>query len=162
VKYGKLATLLVDAKGFQDGRLVVFEIFKQAGSKKDKIAEVNGVVRREKGIGRWQPQFERETQLPLEEKVSQQSQKEQYSFTATIDKNTADEKTVEGTPIEFTYPLSISLKDESDTPIEDVDCTITFSDGSSRKEKVRNGYIKLDNAPSGKFTVKLEDYEFMF
>ena len=161
IKYAPV-TMLVDAKGFQDGRLVQFEIWKETSGKKEKIADVNGVVRREKGVGRWQPSFERETQLPLQEKVSQHSQKEQYSFTATIDKNTPTEKVVQGTPIEFTFPLTIFLTDEANSPIESAELTITFSDGTIRREIVRNGRLSFDDAPSGKFTIKLEGFEFVF
>jgi hypothetical protein len=162
VKYGKPATLLVDAKGFQDGRLVVFEIFKQAEGKKEKIAEVNGVVRREKGVGQWQPSFEREAQLPLQDKIRQQPQKEQYSFIAIMDKDTPGEKKVEGTPIEFLYPVEISVLDVSGKPPKDIKFTITFSDGTSKTGVLRNGYAKIGDAPAGKFNVKLEGYDFVF
>ncbi len=162
VKYGKPATLLVDAKGFPDGRLVQFEIWKQTGQKKEKITEVNGVVRREKGIGQWEPPFKRAVSLPLKEKLSQQPQKEQYSFIAFIDKGEKDEKKTQGTPIDFTFPIGVCLRDESGNLIDSAECTITFSDGSSKKGIVKNGLVELGDAPSGKFVVKLEDYEFIF
>ena len=162
VKYGKPATLLVDAKGFPDGRLVQFEIEKQTGQKKEKITEVNGVVRREKGVGQWEPPFKRAAFLPLKEKLSQQPTKEQYSFTAIIDKGEKDEKKTQGTPIEFSFPIDVYLKDQSGNPIDGVECTIIFSDGTNKKGTFRNGHAKFDEAPPGKFEIKLEDFEFMF
>jgi len=161
-KYGKPVGLLVDAKGFANGRLVVFEIWKEASGKKEKIAEVNGVVKGEKGVGQWQPTFKREAQLELKEKVGQAPQKEQYSFVAFVDKGTPNEKKVQGTPIEFVYPLEISVLDVSGKPPKDVKFTIKFSDGSSKEGVLRKGHATIDEAPAGKFTVKLEGYDFVF
>jgi hypothetical protein len=89
-------------------------------------------------------------------------QNEQYNFTATIDKNTPTEKTVQGTPIEFTYPLEIYLEDENGVPIDEADCTVTFSDGSKQKGTLRKGRAKFTDAPSGKFSLEIENYEFIF
>jgi hypothetical protein len=162
VKYSKPVPLLVDAKGFQDGRAVLFEIWKETGGKKEKIDEVNGVVRREKGIGSWEPKSKRENQLPLKDKISPQPQKEQYSFIARIDKGTDQEKKVEGTPIEFTYPLEIYLTDEKGIPMGEIECAVTFSDGNKEKGMFKNGCLKLTDVPSGKFNLELENYDFIF
>jgi hypothetical protein len=95
-KYGKPVPLLVDAKGFPNGRAVLFEIWKEVGGKKEKIDEVKSAVRNEEGTGQWEPKFKREQSLPLKEKLSQQPQNEKYSFTATIDKDTKNEKKTQG------------------------------------------------------------------
>jgi hypothetical protein len=161
-KFGKPVPLMVDAKGFPDGRAVLFEIWKETGGNKDKIDEINGVVRREKGIGQWEPNFKREPTVPLKDKISPQPQKEQYSFIALMDKGEANEKKTQGTPIEFTFPLEIQVEDVNGKPINDVKFTITFSDGSSIDSVLKNGYAKIDDAPAGKFSVKLEGYDFVF
>jgi|GEM_PF-2373654 hypothetical protein len=162
VKHGKPVPLLVDAKGFQDGRAVLFEIWKEAGGNKEKIDEINGAVRREKGIGQWEPKFKREPQMSLKDKISPQPQKEQYSFTAIIDKGTDKEKKVQGPPIEFTYPLELNVLDVSGKPVNDVKFTITFSDRSKKDGVLKNGHAKIDDAPAGEFTVELEDFDFVF
>jgi|APFre7841882654_1041346.scaffolds.fasta_scaffold03530_6 hypothetical protein len=156
-KFGKPVRLLVDAKGFPDGRLVVFEIWKQSGSSKDKIAEVNGVVKREKGIGEWEPPFKREPSLPHEQKISQQSKKDQYSFTAKI-----DDKTTQGGPIEFTYFVELFIVDTNGNPLNEVKITITFSDGTKKQDVLKNGRVRFDDVPQGKFTTELEGYDFVF
>jgi len=161
-KFGKPVPLLVDAKGFKDGRAVLFEIWKQAGQNKERIDEINGAVRREEGIGHWEPKFKREPKLPLKDKISPQPQKEQYSFTATIDKNTADEKTVQGTPIEFTFPMELRVEDKNGKLLNDVEFAVTFSDGTKKKGMLKNGYVKIDDAPAGKFTIELDGYDFVF
>jgi hypothetical protein len=162
VKFGQSAPLLVDANGFQDGRLVQFEIWKQTGQSKEKIAELNGVVRSEKGVGRWNPQFKREPKLPLKDKITPLPQKDQYSFNAFVDKGTTDEKTTQGTPIEFTYPLEIYIEDVTGKPLNEVKATVTLSDGSKKNCVLKNGLAKIEDAPTGKFTVELEGYEFVF
>ena len=161
-KFGKPVPLLVDAKGFQDGRAVLFEIWKETGGKKDKIDEINGAVRREKGMGQWEPKFKREQNLPLKDKLSQQPQKEQYSFTATVDKGETNEKKTQGTPIEFTFPLELFVEDVKNKPLNDVKFTVTFSDGTKKDGVLKNGCAKLEDAPAGKFTVELEGFDFVF
>ena len=155
--FGKPVSLLVDAKGFPDGRLVHFEIWKQAGQNKEKIADVDGVVKREKGVGQWEPSFKREPQLPLKDKINQQPQKEQYSFTAKI-----DDKSVQGTPIEFIYPLEIYIEDTSGVPLDNAKFSMTFSNGTKKQGTLKNGRFKFEGVPAGKFVVELEDYDFAF
>jgi hypothetical protein len=161
-RFGKPVPLLVDAKGFPNGRLVEFEIWKQSGQNKEKIAEVNGVVKQEKAVGYWEPSFKREPRLPLKDKITSLPQTDQYTFKAFIDKGTADELTTQGTPIEFTYPLEIYVEDVNGKPLNGVKFTVTLSDGSKKTDIFRNGHVKIEDAPVGKFTVELEDYDFVF
>lgn len=156
-KYGKPLKLLVDAKGFKDGRLVLFEIWKQSGQNKSKIAEVNGVVKREKGIGEWVPSFKPEPTSPLEQNINQQSQKEQHSFTAKI-----EDKSVQGGPIDLTYCVELYIVDTNEKPLDDVKITITLSDGAKKQDVVKNGRVRFDDVPAGKFTTELEGYDFVF
>jgi len=95
--------------------------------------------------------------MAIQKNLSQQPQKNQFSFVAKI-----DDKTVQGGPIEFTYPLELYVEDENGRPLDCVRFTITFSDGTKKKEVFRNGRAKFEEAPSGKFTIELEGYTFVF
>ena len=155
--YGKPVKLLVDFQGFPDGRLVLFEIYRKKGGNEEKATEVYGVTKGGKGVGRWVPLVKRKAVAPLEEKTSEQAQEEKYYFIAKIDK----QETKSGDMV-FTYPISINLKDETGKPLDGAECTITFSDGSEEKGVFKNGQVKFQNAVSGKFKLKLEEYDFVF
>jgi hypothetical protein len=157
VKYGKPVPLLIDAKGFQDGRLVKFEIRKQKSGEEEKICDVNGVTRGEKGVGRWNPDFKvlADTK-PLRKTTQVTNMDERFFFVARI-----DEKEVKSGEIVFTYPLRIFVKDTAGNPLDRVEYTIEFSDGSKKKGIIKKGLIEFEDAPSGKFELELEEeYEF--
>jgi hypothetical protein len=155
--YGKPIELLVDAKGFPDGRLVKFEIIKEVDGKKEKIAEVNGVTKREKGIADWEPPFKLLPKSSMKDKLGQNPPEEKYSFVAKID----DQK-INGGPIKFSFPLDIYIEDENGLPLDNVAFTITFSDGSKKKDTLKKGRAKFEQAPAGKFSIELEGYDFVF
>jgi len=155
--YGRPVKLLIEFQGFRDGRLVQFEIWRRKGEKEEKVSEVYGVTKGGKGIGRWIPKIERKEALPLEEKISQQVQEEKYFFIAKID----DQEAQSGDMI-FTYPLEIYLVDEVGNPLDNVEFTITFSDGSKKEGVFKNGYARFEKVPPGKFELELENYEFVF
>jgi len=161
VPYGRPVKLLIDFQGFPDGRLVQFEIWRRKGQKEEKVSEVYGVTKGGKGIGWWTPQppqvKERKEIMPLEKEIQESVEEEKHYFVAKI-----DDKQVKSGDLSFTYPLTIYLKDESDNPVDGAECTITFSDGSSKKGVFKNGYAKFEEAPPGKFKIKLEEYEFVF
>ena len=157
VPYGRPVKLLVDYQGFPDGRLVQFEIWRRKGQKEEKVSEVYGVTKEGKGVGRWIPRIERKEVLPLEEKISQLVEEEKYYFIAKI-----DNKEVKSGDIIFTYPLDIYLEDEDGDPLDGAKYTVTFSDGSKEKGVFENGHARFTDAPPGKFTIELEEYEFIF
>jgi hypothetical protein len=158
VPYGKPAKLLVDVQGYPDGRLVSFEIWRKRGSQQEIITEVYGVTRRGKGIGEWHPDFrELKETLPLVKMITQQTQQEKYFFIARI-----DDQEAKSTDIEFIYPLDIYLQDTDGNPLDGVECSVTFSNGSKQKAVFKNGHIKFVDAPSGKFKLDLEKFEFVF
>jgi hypothetical protein len=159
-KFGKPVPLLVEAKGFPDGRAVIFEIWKEVGGKKDKIDEIFGSVRREKGIGQWEPKIKREATLSLSDKVASQPEKEKYGFIAFINKGEDNEKKVQGSQIEFTYRLALQLFDVAGKPIDEAKFTITFSDKNKKNGVLKNGLALIDNVPGGVFIVELEEYDF--
>jgi hypothetical protein len=110
-----------------------------------------------------EPIFKREKWLGLKDKLSPAPQKVQYSFTAIIneaDKNKKKES--KGTSIEFTFPLELYVEDATRHPLNGVKFWVTFSDGSKKEGVFKQGCGKIDDAPAGKFTVEIEDYEFIF
>lgn len=157
VPHGRRVKLLVDFQGFPDGRLVQFEVWRRMGSTEEKISEVYGVTKRGKGIGWWTPRIERKEVLPLEERVSQPVEEEKYFFVAKID----DQEAKSG-DLELTYLLDVYLEDSVGNPLDDVECTVTFSDGTKRKGVFKDGHARFEEAPPGKFKLELEDYEFVF
>jgi hypothetical protein len=157
VLYGKPAKLLVDVQGYPDGRLVIFEIWRKRGSQQEKITEVYGVTKSGKGIGEWNPPFrERKEALPLVKTVTQQTQQEKYFFIAKI-----DDQEAKSPDMEFIYPLDIYLQDTNGKPLDNVECSITFSNGSKKKAVFKNGHIKFEDALPGKFKIELEKFEFV-
>jgi hypothetical protein len=157
--YGKPVKLLVDYQGYPDGRLVLFEIWRRKDGKEEKLCEVYGVTKGGKGLGWWNPQLEeRKETMPLEKQMTEIVQEEKYYFVAKI-----DDKEAKSGDIVFTYSLDIYLEDEDGEPLDEIECTITFSDGTKKKDTFRDGHVKFDDAPRGKFTLELEkDYEFVF
>ena len=154
--YGKPVKLLIDFQGFPDGRLVLFEIWRRKGQKEEKISEVYGVTKGGKGIGRWIPKIERKEHLPLEEKINQQVEEEKYYFIAKI-----DDKEIKSEDMIFAYPLDIYLEDEEGRPIDGADYTVTLSDGSKKEGVFKNGHAKFTDAPSGKFKIEFEEFDFV-
>ncbi len=159
--YGKPVKLLADYQGYPDGRLILFEIWRQRNGKEEKVFEVYGVTKGGKGVGTWNPEppqvKERKKGMPLEEKTKSIPVDEKFYFIAKI-----DDKQVKSEDFSFTYPLCIFLKDEAGNPVNDAECTVTFSDGSSKKGTLKNGYVRFEEAPPGKFTIKLKEHEFVF
>jgi len=171
-KFGKPVPLLVDAKGFKDGKAVLFKILKKTGGNEILVAEITSVVKREKAAAKWEAHeakfatgelvFKQEEWLGLKDKLSPTPQKDQYSFIAIINKDEKDEMKTQGTQIEFTFPFELYIEDATRHPLDGVKFWVTFSDGSKKQGVFKKGYGKLDDAPAGKFTVEIEDHEFIF
>jgi hypothetical protein len=158
VPFGKPVKLLVDYEGFPDGRLVQFEIWRRKGQKEERVSEVYGVTKRGKGIGEWTPQIkERKEVLPLKKEIPEIVEAEKYYFIAKI-----DDKEAKSGELVLTYLLDIYLEDMDGKPVTKAECTITFSDGTKRKGIFNNGHTKFDQAPSGKFKLELNEYQFVF
>jgi len=155
--YGSPVKLLAELQGFPDGRLVLFEVWKKEGQKEEKIADVNGVTRNGKGIAIWTPSFKnRKETLSLTKTESQQTQQVKYFFKARI-----DDKEVKSSDMEFLYSIAFNLQDARGKPVNGVECTVTFSDGSKKKAIISNGQVKFGEVPAGKFKIELKGYEFV-
>ena len=156
--YGKPVKLLVDLQGFPDGRLMQFEVWRKEGQKEEKIAEVNGVTRGGKGTGEWNPQSKGTTDVqPLVQKVQGNISAETYYFISKL-----DDKEVKSKDFEFIYNVDVHVVDTDDKAIDGVEYTVTLSDGTKKKGETKNGRIRIDNAPFGKFQIELEGYDFVF
>jgi hypothetical protein len=155
VPYGKPVKLLVDYQGYPDGRLVQFEIWRKKGGEEEKVSAVYGVTKGGKGIGWWIPYVDRKGVQSLREKISYKEEKEKYYFVSRI-----DEKEAKSGDIVLTYPLEVYLEDEEGIPIDEAECTVTFSDGSKEKRLLKNGRAQFKDAPPGKFNIEVEGYSF--
>jgi hypothetical protein len=156
--YGKPVKLQVDLQGFPDGRVMLFEIWRKEGPKEEKIAEVSGVTRGGKGLGEWAPQSKGGNDiLPLVQKVQRSTSAETYYFIGKIDDQQAKSK-----DFEFTYVLDVYVVDTEEKPIDDVEFTITLSDGTKKKGTMKNGRAKIEDATFGKFQIELDGYDFVF
>lgn len=155
--YGRQVKLLAYYQGYPDGRLVLFEIWRQKGGKKEKLDEVNGVTKGGKAIGWWTPRAKRQEAMPLEKEIKEKSEEAEYYFMAKI-----DEKEVKSENFVFTYLLDVSLKDFLNRTVDGAKYVVTFSDGSSRRGAFKDGHATFSEVPAGKFKIGLEEYEFDF
>ena len=148
--------LAVDAVGFQDGRLVQFEIWMRKGGEEKLIDQVNGVVRGGRGEATWiPPQEEHKATLSIEDREGNVEGVEEYYFKTKI-----DDLEVESPPLVFTYPLEIYIEDKDGKPIDGVKYMVTLQDGSEIRGVLQNGYARIGNVPKGKFKIRLEGYRF--
>jgi hypothetical protein len=154
--YGKPVKLLVELQGFPDGRLMLFEIWRKKGGNEEKVSDVYGVTKGGKASGKWIPVIEREAVLPLVEKISEQVEEEKYYFIAKL-----DDQEIKSGDMVFTYLLDIQVADTDGIPVNGVEYTVTFSDGSKENGVFKDGHAKFEDAPLGKFTIELENYEFV-
>jgi hypothetical protein len=153
VPYGPLK-LSVNAIGYEDGRLIQFEIYRKKGGKEELISQVNGSVQNEKGDAKWSPNTE-EYRIDLsKEPTEEQEEEEEYYFKARI-----DDLEVKSDPFIFLYPLEINLEDNDGKPLDGVKYEIEFSDGSKADGVLQNGIAQIKAAPKGKFKIKIKGYE---
>jgi hypothetical protein len=150
--YGKPVKLLVDLQGYPDGRLVKYKVFRKTRTGEEKVIELNGVVRGNKALAIWYPDFFQGITFELDEKPNSAVINEKYYFIAKID----DEEVKSG-DMEFTFPLTLFLK-EGGEPLDGVKCKITFSDGTESGATFSRGFVKFNGVPLGRFTVEVNDY----
>ena len=154
VPHGKPVKLLVDYQGYPDGRAVKFEVFQKKTQGEEKVAELFGATRGGKACVFWHPNLS-EYKVTLKENAGDVKQVDdvKYYFTAKLDGNE-----VKSTDIEFTCDLDIFLEDADGNPLDNLDCKITLSDGSSRQEKFLKGFLELKEIPRGKFKIEIDGY----
>ncbi|MBC7090791.1 MAG: prealbumin-like fold domain-containing protein [Nitrososphaeria archaeon] len=147
--------LCVDTKGFEDGRLVQFEIWMKKGGEEKIVDQVNGAVRSGKGEAIWTPQArEKRDTLKKDMTVEESGELEEYYFKARV----GDLEVQSDTWI-FLYPLEIYVTNENGEPLNGVEFEIEFSDGSKEKGTFTQGYAKFKGAPKGRFKLKVKGYK---
>ncbi len=156
VPYGKPVKLLIDFQGFPDGKPVQFQVWRKTSRGEDKVPpQLNGATKAGKAKAMWNPDFGVHN-VELKESETGEKVEEKYYFTARIhDKEKVLEKKSE--EMEFAFPLNINIKDK-EGPLNDVQFTVTLSDGTKRKGKFSGGLAKLRDVPLGKFKVEVDWY----
>jgi hypothetical protein len=151
IPYGRPVKLLVDLQGFPDGRLVQFEVWRKKAQGEEKIAELYGSTDADKGAAFWNPDFGERT-IKLTETPTFEKVDEKYYFIAKI-----DDKDTKSQDFELTFPLSLHFEDDQE-PLDDVEFTITFPDGSKRNGKFSKGVAEFTDVPLGEFKIEVKGY----
>ena len=157
--YGQRVKLLIKCEGYPDGRVVRFEIWRRKGQNEEKVSEQYGVTRGGNAYAIWNPNIE-ERRIKLKARVGETNEpveEEKYYFIARI-----DDQEIKSGDLKFTFPVDVYLEDESGRPLHDVDYTITFSDGSKRQGKFKDGHAKVEDAPLGGLKIEVEGYAIEF
>jgi uncharacterized Zn-binding protein involved in type VI secretion len=155
VRIGDEVKLIANVKDFEDGTPVKFFVWERKGLEDTFMAEIDGKIRGNKGEATWKHSVEkRETKL--KEEVEEPEEEPEYYFVVNV-----EEEVKRSGVLLFTYLLNIYLEDENENPLDDVEYTITFSDGSKRTGKFKGGRATIEDAPHGRFIVEVEGYNFI-
>ena len=153
-KIGEKVKMVVDVRGFENGTPAKFEIWEEDfEGKKEKIEEIEGEVQDNKVEAVWIYSPEKQEE-DLKQSVEEEVGESKFFFVTKI----KDEE-VGSDFLTFTYPLEIRLEDEDGNLLDDVDYTLILSDGTRITGKVKEGYIKIEAVPYGKFTLKVRGYD---
>lgn len=156
LSYGKPVPLLAEFSGFPDGRCVQFEIWKKRDQGGDEeVTELYGATKGGKARAEWQPGYGQVGIILKDTDTGQQIQ-ETYHFIAKI-----DDQEVRGEDFAFTGNLNVYLlekKGKRSQPLDNVQYTIKFSDGSKKTGKFSKGFAIFRDVPLGKFKIKVNFY----
>jgi uncharacterized Zn-binding protein involved in type VI secretion len=156
-KCGDKVKMIVDVKDFEDGTPAKFVIWEEdVDGKNDYITKIEAKVQGNKVEADWVYSPE-QVEEDLKAEVEEEEGEPEYFFAVDIE---GDE--MRSGILTFTYPLDIYLEDGKGNPIDGVEYTVTLSDGTQRKGKLKNGRAKIEDAPYGKFTVEVDGHEIVF
>jgi len=155
IQIGNEAKLTVNVKDFEDGTPVKFMIWQRTGSQDTLLTQIDREIQGSKAECTWMHSVE-EREDVLKEAVEEDGIEPEYYFSAEVE---GEERTSEA--LTFTYPLDIYLEDEEGHPLDGVGYTITFSDGTEKKGKLKEGHVKIEDSPYGKFTLNVEGYQIV-
>jgi len=156
-KCGDEVKMIVDVEDFDDGTPARFIIWEEdVDGQNDFITEIEGKVQGNKVEAAWAYSPE-EMKEDLKKEMEEEEGEPEYFFAVDIE----GEEARSGI-LTFAYTLNIRLVDEDGKPLDDVEYTVTFSDGTQRKGKFKDGHAKIENAPYGKYAIKVEGYDFVF
>lgn len=157
VKCGEKVKMIVDVEDFEDGTPARFVIWEEdVDGKNDFIDQVDGKVQGNKVEADWGYSPE-EVEEDLKEDVEEEEGEPKYFFSVDIE---GDEAT--SGILTLNYLLKIQLEDEKGNPLGDVEYTIKLSDGTQRKGRFKDGKAEIEDAPFGKFIIKVEGYDLIF
>jgi uncharacterized Zn-binding protein involved in type VI secretion len=152
---GEEVKLIVDVEDFDDGTPVKFTVWEEdAKGKFDLITEIEEKIRGNKVETAWKYSITEE-KGKLRKEIEGAEEEPVFFFAVDIEGSEAKSQA-----LKLTYLLEIDLEVKRGEPLDDVNFTITFADGSERSGKIENGKIRVENAPLGKYYLKVEDYEF--
>ena len=156
-KCGEEVKMIVDVRDFEDGTPAKFTIWEEdVDGENDFIAEIDGKVQGNEVEAVW-VYSPGEVKEDLKEEVEEEEGEPEYFFAVDIEGEEARSKS-----LKFTYLLKIHLKDEKGNPLDDVEYTITFSNGTKMTGKLKEGQAKIEDAPYGSFLVEVDGYDLVF
>jgi uncharacterized Zn-binding protein involved in type VI secretion len=155
-KCGDKIKMLVETQDFEDETPAKFIIWEEdVDGKNDFINEIDRNVQGNKVEATWSFSPE-QMQLTLEDEEAEKEEGEpEFFFSVEIEGSEARSEI-----LTFSYPLDIYVEDTDGKPLDNVEYTVTLSDGSQRRGKLTNGSAKIDDASYGKFTIVIEGYDF--
>lgn len=153
---GEEVKMIVDVEDFDDGTPAKFTIWEEdAKGRFDLIAEIEEKVQGNKVETAWMYSIKEKTGR-LKKEIRGAEEEPVFFFVVDVEGSEAKSQA-----LKLTYLLEIELDVKRGEPLDDVDFTITFSDGSEKKGKIKNGKIRVENAPLGKYSLAVDDYEFV-
>jgi uncharacterized Zn-binding protein involved in type VI secretion len=152
---GEEVKMIVDVEDFEDGTPVKFTIWeKDEDGENDLIEQIEGKVQGNKVEAGWVYSI-KELKEDLKEDIEGGEEEPEFFFAVDIEGSEEQSQA-----LKLTYLLEIELEVKRGEPLDDVDFIITFADGSERKGKIKNGKIRVENAPLGKYSLAVDGYEF--
>jgi uncharacterized Zn-binding protein involved in type VI secretion len=156
-KSGDKIMMIVQTQDFANGTPAQFIIWEEDVNGQDIfIEQVSGQVQGDKIEASWKhspEQVKEDLQRDIEEKEGEPK----YFFAVDVEGEEARSEI-----LTFTYPLDIYIEDADGNPLDSVQFTITFADGTKKKGVLKGGCAKIDDAPYGNFTIEIDRYDFVF
>jgi len=154
-KAGEKVNMTVNVRDFEDGTPAKFIVWRKNVDGEDVfIKEIDEKVKGNK-VEATLDYAQDEVKKDLEMSVEEVKGEPEYYFSVDIEGTEAKSKV-----LSFTFPLDIFLEDPDGKPLDGVNYTITFSNGTKKKGKFQNGHVKIDEVPYGSFTLEVEKYDF--
>jgi uncharacterized Zn-binding protein involved in type VI secretion len=155
-KCGDEVKMIVDIKDFENGTPAQFIIWEEnPDGKNDFIQQIDGKVQGNKVEAVW-VYSAKQVKEDLKRKVEEEEGEPKYFFSVNIEGEEARSEI-----LTYMTNIDIYLEDENGNPLDNVDYTITFSDGTKKKGTFQNGHAKIDDAPFGKFKMEVEGYDLI-
>ena len=155
-KAGEKVKMTVNVSDFEDGTPAKFIVWRKNVDGEDVfIKEIDEKVKGNK-VETALDYAQEEAKKDLEASVKEVKGEPEYYFSVDIEGTEARSKV-----LTFTFTLDIYLEDPDGKPLDGVNYTVTFSNGTKKKGKFQNGHAKIDDAPYGSFTLEVEKYDFV-